>query len=185
MKFQQIIFALNRIIQVLISLEYSLFNAIPKSLVTLKFLIVQIKAYIQGFQMRYQSFLGHWYTNSYSWFSDSMDILFVLITTVPSATPFWKSHVFGKWAWQASNGGHAYPLELHFQWISMRKPSWKFHSKILTGFKFEKTNFSKKALKTNKCWKFWIFFPISICIFNGLFNGILFVFILPMVFPTL
>ena len=85
MKFQQIIFALNRIIQVLISLEYTLFNIIPKSLVTLqflKFLIVQIKAYIQGFQMRYQSFLGHWYPNSYSWFSDSMDILFVLITTV-------------------------------------------------------------------------------------------------------
>ena len=87
MKFQQIIFALNRIIQVLISLEYTLFNIIPKSLVTLqflKFLIVQIKAYIQGFQMRYQSFLGHWYPNSYSWFSDSMDILFVLITTVRS-----------------------------------------------------------------------------------------------------
>ena len=85
MKFQQIIFALNRIIQVLISLEFTLLNIIPKSLVTLqflKFLIVQIKAYIQGFQMRYQSFLGHWYPNSYSWFSDSMDILFVLITTV-------------------------------------------------------------------------------------------------------
>ena len=85
MKFQQIIFALNRIIQVLISLEYTLFNIIPKSLVTLqflKFLIVQIKAYIQGFQMRYQSFLGHWYPNSYSWFSDSIDIPFVLITTV-------------------------------------------------------------------------------------------------------
>ena len=49
MKFQQIIFALNRIIQVLISLEYTLFNIIPKSLVTLQFLIVQIKAYIQGF----------------------------------------------------------------------------------------------------------------------------------------
>ena len=46
MKFQQIIFALNRIIQVLISLE---FNIIPKSLVTLeflRFLIAQIKAYI-------------------------------------------------------------------------------------------------------------------------------------------
>ena len=85
MKFQHIIFALSRIIQVLISLEYTLFNIIPKSLVTLqflKFLIVQIKAYIQGFQMRYQSFLGHWYPNSYSWFSDSMDILFVLITTL-------------------------------------------------------------------------------------------------------
>ena len=36
----------NRIIQVLISLEYILFNVIPKSLVTLQFLIVQIKAYI-------------------------------------------------------------------------------------------------------------------------------------------
>ena len=82
MKFQQIIFDLIRIIQFLISLEYTLFNIIPKSLVTLQFLIVQIKAYIQGFQMRYQSFLGHWYLNSYSWFSDSMDILFVLITTV-------------------------------------------------------------------------------------------------------
>ena len=85
MKFQQIIFALIRIIQVLISLKYTLLNIIPKSLVTLqflKFLIFQIKAYIQGFQMRYQSFLGHWYPNSYSWFSDSMDILFVLITTV-------------------------------------------------------------------------------------------------------
>ena len=60
MKFQQIIFALNRIIQVLISLEYTLFNIIPKSLVTLqflKFLILQIKAHIKGFQMRYQSFL--------------------------------------------------------------------------------------------------------------------------------
>ena len=85
MKFQQIIFALNRIIQVLISLEFTLLNIIPKSLVTLqflKFLIVQIKAYIQGFQMRYQSFLGHWYPNSYSWFSHYMDILFVLITPV-------------------------------------------------------------------------------------------------------
>ena len=49
MKFQQIIFTFSRIIQVLISLEYTLFNVIPKSLVTLqflKFLIVQIKAYI-------------------------------------------------------------------------------------------------------------------------------------------
>ena len=67
MKFQQIIFALNRIIQVLISLEYALLNGIPKSLVTLQFLEflrVQIKAYIQGFQMRYQSFLGHWYPKS-------------------------------------------------------------------------------------------------------------------------
>ena len=85
MKFQQIIFAFNRNIQVLISLEYTLFNIIPKSLVTLqflKFLIVQIKAYIQGFQIRYQSFLGHWYPNSYSWFSDSIDIPFVLISTV-------------------------------------------------------------------------------------------------------
>ena len=53
----------------LISLEYNPFNIIPKSLVTLqflKFLIPQIIAYIQGFQMRYQSFLGHWYPNSYS-----------------------------------------------------------------------------------------------------------------------
>ena len=71
MKFEQIIFALNRIIQVLISLEYTLFNVIPKSLVTLQFFEVfdsEIKAYIQaqGFQMRYQSFLGHWYPNSYS-----------------------------------------------------------------------------------------------------------------------
>jgi len=85
MKFQQIIFAFNRIIQVLISLEYTLLNVIPKSLVTsqfLKFLILQIKAYIQGFQMRHQSFLGHWYPNGYSWFSNSMNILFVLITTV-------------------------------------------------------------------------------------------------------
>ena len=65
---------------------------------------------------------------------------------------FWKSHVFGKWAWQASNGGHAYLLDYHCQWISMRKPSWKFHSKILTGFTFEKPTFSKKALKTNKFW---------------------------------
>ena len=90
MKFQQIIFALNRIIQVLISLEFTLLNIIPKSLVTLqflKFLIVQIKAYIQGFQMGYQSFLGHRYPNSYSWFSDSVDILFVLITTVQNGNP--------------------------------------------------------------------------------------------------
>ena len=96
MKFQQIIFANNRIIQVLISLEYTLLNIIPKSLVTLqflKFLILQIKAYIQGFQMRYQSFLGHWYPNSYSWFSDSMDILFVLITTVSTT----KNQNLFKW----------------------------------------------------------------------------------------
>ena len=49
MKFQQIIFALSRIIQVLISLEYTLFNITPKSLVTLQFLkclMFQIKAYI-------------------------------------------------------------------------------------------------------------------------------------------
>ena len=65
----KIIFALNRIIQVLVSLEYTIFKIIPKSLVTLqflKFLIVQIKAYIQGFEMSYQSFLGHWYPNGYS-----------------------------------------------------------------------------------------------------------------------
>ena len=37
MKFQQIIFALNRIIQVLISLEFTLLHIIPKSLVTLHF----------------------------------------------------------------------------------------------------------------------------------------------------
>ena len=69
MKFQQIIFALSRIIQVSISLENTLFNIIPKSLVTLEFLkilIFQIKAYIQGFQMRYQSFLGHGYPKSNS-----------------------------------------------------------------------------------------------------------------------
>ena len=85
MKFQQIIFALSRIIQVLISLEYTLFNIIPKSLVTLqflKYLIFQSKAYIQGFQMRYQSFLGHGYSKSNSLFSDFMDIPFVLIATV-------------------------------------------------------------------------------------------------------
>ncbi len=60
-------------------------NIIPKSLSTLqflKFLIVQIKACIQAFQMRYQSFFGHWYPNSYSWFSDSIDVPFVLISTV-------------------------------------------------------------------------------------------------------
>ena len=64
MKFQQIIFTLNRIIRVLISLEYALFNITPKSLVTLhflKFLIVQIKAYIQGFQMRYVSTINHFW----------------------------------------------------------------------------------------------------------------------------
>ena len=66
---------------------------------------------------------------------------------------FRKIWVFGKWAWQASNGSHAYPLDLHFQCISMRKPSWKFHSKIFTGFKFEKTTFSKEALKTHKFWQ--------------------------------
>ena len=95
MKFQQIIFALSRIIQVLISLEYSPFNIIAKNLVTLqflKFLIFQNKPYILDFQMRYQSFLGHWYPNSYSWFSDSMDIPFVLITTVKRANmPFFLS----------------------------------------------------------------------------------------------
>ncbi len=56
MKFQQIIFAHIRIIQILISLKLTLLNIIPKSLVTLqvlKFWIVQIKAYIRGFQMRY------------------------------------------------------------------------------------------------------------------------------------
>ena len=99
MKFQQIIFALIRIIQVLISLKYTLLNIIPKSLVTLqflKFLIFQIKAYIQGFQMRYQSFLGHWYPNSYSWFSDSIDILFVPITTVvfmPDAMTYFREYI--------------------------------------------------------------------------------------------
>ena len=95
MKFQQIIFALIRIIQVLISLKYTLLNIIPKSLVTLqflKFLIFQIKAYIQGFQMRYQSFLGHWYPNSYSWFSDSIDIPFVLISTVDAGVRCPETH---------------------------------------------------------------------------------------------
>ena len=33
---------------------------------------------------------------------------------------FRKICVFGKWAWQASNGSHAYPLDLLFQCISMR-----------------------------------------------------------------
>ena len=69
MKFQQITSGFSRIIQVLISFKYALLNIIPKSLVTLqflKFLIFPIKAYIQGFQMRYQSFLGHCYPNSYS-----------------------------------------------------------------------------------------------------------------------
>ena len=80
MKFQQIIFAHSRIIQVLISFKHITFDIIPKSLVTLqflKYLIFQIKAYIQGFQMRYQSLLGHCYPKSYSWFSDFMDIPFV------------------------------------------------------------------------------------------------------------
>ena len=79
MKFQQIIFTLCRIIQVLIFFEYTLFNIIPKSLVTLqflKFLIFQIKAYIQGFQMRYQSFLGHWYPNTVSDFNPNQTGLF-------------------------------------------------------------------------------------------------------------
>ena len=39
---------------------------------------------------------------------------------------------------------NGYPLDLPFQCISMRKPSWKFYSKILTGFKFEKAAFSKR-----------------------------------------
>ena len=70
-------------------------NIIPKRLLTLQFwkcLISQIKACIQDFQMRYQSFLGHWYPNSYSWFSDSIDILFVLITTVQGQIDFLKHH---------------------------------------------------------------------------------------------
>ena len=49
MKFQKIIFALSRIIQVLISLENTFIDIIPKSLATLQFLkclIFQIKAYI-------------------------------------------------------------------------------------------------------------------------------------------
>ena len=130
MKFQQIIFALNRIIQVLISLEYTLFNIIPKSLVTLqflKFLIVQIKAYIQGFQMRYQSFLGHWYPNSYSWFSDSIDIPFVLITTVVSP--------LGKYSWKKSEFCQFFQIEergaSEVSKSSFSKPKeWKFGNKI-------------------------------------------------------
>ena len=70
----------------------------------------------------------------------------------------------------------------------MRKPSWKFHSKILTGFKFahfpKPLLFQKKALKTNKFWKIRIFFCISGGNFIGLFNGILFVFILSVVVDT-
>ena len=106
MKFQHIIFALDRIIQVLISLEYFLFNAIPESLVTLQFLkslIVQIKAYIHDFQMRYQSFLVHWYPNSYSCFSDSIDIPFVLISTV------------------YLKGGHYYKIDLYFAFVVVIK----------------------------------------------------------------
>ena len=100
MKFQQNIFALSKIIQVLISLEFTLFNIIPNSLVTLqflKFLLLQMKAYIQGFQIKCQSFSGHWYPNSYSWFSDSMDIPFVLITTVVTkilSLYFWEPQFF-------------------------------------------------------------------------------------------
>ena len=46
------------------------------------------------------------------------------------------------------------------------------------------TGFSKKALKTNKFWKIQIFFCISGGNFIGLFNGILFVFILSVVVDT-
>ena len=69
MKFQQIIFALSRIIQVSISFEHTTLNIIPKRLETfqfLKYLIFQIKAYIQGIQLRYQSFLGQGYPKSNS-----------------------------------------------------------------------------------------------------------------------
>ena len=61
MKFQQIIFALIRIIQVLISSECASFNIIPKNLVTLqllKCLAFQINAYIQGFQMSFNLIFG-------------------------------------------------------------------------------------------------------------------------------
>ena len=46
------------------------------------------------------------------------------------------------------------------------------------------TGFSKKALKTNKFWKIQNFFCISGGNFIGLFNGILFVFILSVVVDT-
>ena len=46
------------------------------------------------------------------------------------------------------------------------------------------TGFLKKALKTNKFWKIQIFFCISGGNFIGLFNGILFVFILSVVVDT-
>ena len=45
----------------------------------------------------------------------------------------------------------------------------------------QNTNFLKKALKTNKFWKIQNFFCISGGNFIGLFNGILFVFILSVV----
>ena len=63
----------NYIFHAPFSQKVPLSNIIPKSLLTLQFLkclISQNKAYIQGFQMMYQSFLSHWYPKRYSWFSD-------------------------------------------------------------------------------------------------------------------
>ena len=69
----------------------------------------------------------------------------------------------------------------------MRKPSRKFHSKLLPGFKFahfpKLLLFQKKSLKTTKFVKLDFFF-ISSGNFIGLFNGILFVFILSVVVDT-
>ena len=144
MKFQQIIFALNRIIQVLISLEFTLLNIIPKSLVTLqflKFLIVQIKAYIQGFEMSYQSFLGHWYPNSYSWFSDSMDILFVPITTVTldsTGSGFWIVDV---------HVCFASSIHLYYSWMGdTNHPSSQQHNRL----KEQKTLYFLPTLHTSE-----------------------------------
>ena len=54
-----------------------------------------------SFQMRYKSFLGHGYPNS--WFSNSMDIPFILITTVPEyiirCLLIWRWVRLNMWLW--------------------------------------------------------------------------------------
>ena len=91
---------------------------------------------------------------------------------------FWKSKFL-----ENGCGRHQYqyPLYIHFQLISMRKPSWKFHSKILTSFKvahFPKPLFFQKGPEPKKLLKQKINFFISINyakeFLNSLHTGVVF-----------
>ena len=92
---------------------------------------------------------------------------------------FWKMGMAGiKW-WPCLSTRPSFSVNINeeaFLKVSFKNIDW---------FQIWKNYFFQKGPKNKQILKNLNFFCISICIFNGLFNGILFVFILPMVFPTL